>query len=244
MQSNINLILPKGWQELDDKQLRFVFHLLASDHTAAQIKVLCLLKWGKIRIMHRKGAVFIVKHNGQQFPLSALQLTEASQSLSWLDDIPQFPVRLSRIGRHHPIRADLQTLPFGDFLILDNFYQGYLQTTNPELVREMATILYQSHKIRLDKGEVIAVFYWFTSVKQMFARVFHHFFRSVSGQDGMTAMPSHQQLREAVDTQIRALTGGDITKEKDVLNMDCWRALTELDAKARDYEEMKKSSKS
>ena len=43
---------------------------------------------------------------------------------------------------------------------------------------------------------------------------------------------------------LRALTGGDITKEKEVLEMDCWRALTELDAKARDYEEMKQAQHS
>ena len=43
--------------------------------------------------------------------------------------------------------------------------------------------------------------------------------------------------------QIRALTGGDITKEREVLKMDCWRALTELDAKAKDYEDMRKTAK-
>lgn len=35
----------------------------------------------------------------------------------------------------------------------------------------------------------------------------------------------------AMNAQIRALTGGDVTKERAVLQMDCWRALTELDAK-------------
>lgn len=34
----INLQLPTTWQALTDKQLRFVLHLLASDHTAAQVK--------------------------------------------------------------------------------------------------------------------------------------------------------------------------------------------------------------
>ena len=33
-------------------------------------------------------------------------------------------------------------------------------------------------------------------------------------------------------------------KEKEVLEMDCWRALTELNAKAKDFEEMKKVVKS
>ena len=46
-----------------------------------------------------------------------------------------------------------------------------------------------------------------------------------------------------MNAQIRALTGGDITKEREVLKMDCWRALTELDAKAKDYEDMRKAAK-
>jgi len=37
-----------------------------------------------------------------------------------------------------------------------------------------------------------------------------------------------------------ALTDGDITKEDAVFKKDCWRALTELDAKAREAEEFRK----
>ena len=40
---------------------------------------------------------------------------------------------------------------------------------------------------------------------------------------------------------IRALTGGDITKEERIMKMDTWRALTELDAKAREAEELRKA---
>ena len=40
--------------------------------------------------------------------------------------------------------------------------------------------------------------------------------------------------------QIRALTKGDITKEKEIFEMDTWRALTELDAQAQEYEDLKK----
>ena len=40
-----------------------------------------------------------------------------------------------------------------------------------------------------------------------------------------------------MNAQIRALTKGDITKESQVLALDTWRALTELDALAREYQE-------
>ena len=52
-----------------------------------------------------------------------------------------------------------------------------------------------------------------------------------------------EELRQAMNAQIRALTGGDITKEAAILQMDCWRALTELDAKAREAEEMRNQLK-
>ena len=46
-----------------------------------------------------------------------------------------------------------------------------------------------------------------------------------------------------MNAQIRALTGGDIIKEEAVLSMDTWRALTELDAKAKEVEDIKRQTK-
>ena len=50
----------------------------------------------------------------------------------------------------------------------------------------------------------------------------------------------HEQLVRSMNTQIRALTKGDITKEKEILAMDVYRALTELDAQAEEYNELKR----
>ena len=41
-----------------------------------------------------------------------------------------------------------------------------------------------------------------------------------------------------MDAQIRALTKGDITKEKEILSLDTWRALTELNAQAKEYKQL------
>ena len=51
---------------------------------------------------------------------------------------------------------------------------------------------------------------------------------------------SELSVLESINTQIRALTDGDVTKEQQVKQTDCWRALTELDAKAREAEEFRK----
>jgi hypothetical protein len=140
------------------------------------------------------------------------------------------------------VNADLQNVSFEDFLTLDNLYQGYLQTQKENLLHDMALILYQARFIRLTKEEATCIFYWFTSVKRYFASLFTHFL-GISPSNGENAALSFRQLQDNVNTQIRALTGGDITKERDVLRMDCWRALTELDAKAKDYDELQKATK-
>ncbi|MBR5550942.1 MAG: hypothetical protein IKV83_03370 [Muribaculaceae bacterium] len=38
----INLIVPRGWHELDDKQLRYLFGLLADDCLSVKVLYLCL----------------------------------------------------------------------------------------------------------------------------------------------------------------------------------------------------------
>lgn len=258
MQLTLNLTIPKDWQELSDKQLRHVYRLLAGNYSLPQIKSLCLMKWAGLDVLRREGSVYIVKHRGESYPLTALQITEATTCMTWLDGVPGYPVRLSRLrcqklrsslpngeggGRGFPVRADFQDVSFGDFLILDNLYQGYLQTKRADLLAEMAKTMYRAKKITLDREEEICIFYWFASVKQMFAGMFRHFLKPVSTDEGLGGSPSFQQLQESMNAQLRALTGGDITKEKQVLEMDCWRALTELDAKAKDYEDIKATTR-
>ena len=242
MKTVIDLSIPKSWQELPDKELRYVFRLLNGSFTITQVKARCLLRWAGMRVLRQEGALFVVRYKKQVFSISALQITEAISNLEWLGDFPSYPVRLSRIGFHRAVRADLQNVTFEDFLTLDNLYQGYLQTQKEDLLHDMALILYQARFIRLTKEEASCIFYWFTSVKRYFASLFTNFFSSAT--DGEVFSPSYKQLQDNVNTQIRALTGGDITKEREVLRMDCWRALTELDAKAKDYDELKKVTKS
>lgn len=252
MKTVIDLSVPKSWQELPDKELRFVFRLLNGSYTLAQVKTRCLLRWAGMKVVRQEGALFIMRYKKQVFPISALQITEAISNLEWLGDFPVYPVRLSRIGFHRAVNADLQNVSFEDFLTLDNLYQGYLQTQKENLLHDMALILYQARffgcslrrrrNIRLSKEEATCIFYWFTSVKRYFASLFTHFF-GISPTGGENATLSFRQLQDNVNTQIRALTGGDITKERDVLSMDCWRALTELDAKAKDYDELQKATK-
>ena len=109
----LNVNIPKSWQELPDRELRFVFRLLQGEYSLTQIKTLCLLRWGQLKVVRKEGAVFIVRHHKKNYPLTTLQICESTEALAWL----------------------------GDFLALDNLYQGYLQTQREELLHDMALVI-------------------------------------------------------------------------------------------------------
>ncbi|MCQ2345731.1 MAG: hypothetical protein MJZ82_03070 [Paludibacteraceae bacterium] len=238
----LNLTIPTCWQELSPKQLRYVYFLLSQDYTAEQLKTLCLCRWAGIEIVCPEGDGYSIRHDFKVRHITALQIAEVLHHLDWLDSLPAFPVRLAAIGKHQAVSADLQGVSFEHYIVLDNLYQGYLHTRNTQLLEQMAAYLYNApdEAITLTEEERISIFYWFASVKQLFARKFKHFFVTA---DNSISTDLRRQIEDGINAQIRALTKGDITKEDTVLHSDVYRALTELDALAREYEELKKQTK-
>lgn len=237
--------MPHGWHELNDKQLRFVFGLIAKGFTFDEIKTLCLFRWSGLSVRHRHNADFVCRLRCQDFIVSADQIAEVIPALDWLDTIPPQPVCISRIGRHRSFSPDFSEVPFEKFIICDNLYQGYLATQSDDLLVQLASILYQSPiPISLSPAERISAFYWFASVKGYFAQRFNHFFQPQAQSDnllGRNTQPTGAQIQQSVNAMIRALTKGDITKEREILALDTHRALTELDAQAKEYQELDKT---
>ena len=237
----INLTVPTGWDQLNDKQLRYVFGLMAQGFSTVQVKTYCLFRWSGMRVMHKYGKGWWCKFADDEFVIMSPQINAAIAALNWIDELPATPVRISRIGKHRALTADFQEVPFETFIICDNLYQGYLSAKADQLLDDLAKHLYRSADVTPTEAERIGVFYWFASLKEMFARQFKHFFQPISSQgDGNMIEDNRSQyevLYHAVNTMIRALTKGDVTKEKEVLAIDTWRALTELDALAKEYED-------
>ena len=244
----IDLKLPTRWEELTQKQLRYLFSLIAQGYSIDEVKAFCLFRWNKITVLHRYGDKgYMCKKRKQRFVVTAAQVTAAVTALDWIKTLPATPVRIARIGSRQAVAADFQGVPFETFIICDNLYQGYISTQDEQLLEEMATHLYRSKCfsliIRLSQADRIGIFYWFASLKAMLSRQFHNFLQPVP-QDNANLLDSdksqYEILTAAVNAQIRALTKGDVTKEKQVLALDTWRALTELDAQAKEYEELNK----
>jgi hypothetical protein len=238
----IDLKAPKCWEELTDNQLRYVFGLIAQGLTAPELKTYCLIHWSGMQVMHKYGKGWMCKFADDEFVVTAEQVNAAIGSLNWLDEVPVMPVRIEKIGKHRALPANFQDVPFETFIICDNLYQGYLSTKNEKLLEYMAAQLYESNDLKLTDAERLNVFYWFASLKAYLAHEFSHLFSpifTIDREDNMfkPRIEKYNLLKDAVNAQIRALTKGDVTKEKEVLAIDTWRAFTELDALAKEYDE-------
>lgn len=250
--NKIDFAFPDSWQDLSEKQLAFVFRLLADNIPMEQLKIFCLFRWNNVSVLANKGdGTYILglrkrdktRKNQQIFSVSPLQIAEILPSLSWLDSIPDFPIRIERIGWHKALPADFQEVPFEKFIMAENLYQGYLEAMREsggagskqaeELLDQLGSVLYD--KARFKPWQKVNCFYWFTSLKNLFSRLFPDFFRPSGGADNVDNGPS--TALDGMNAMIRALTKGDVTKEKEILKLDTWRALTELNAQAKEYRE-------
>lgn len=228
----INITVPTSWQELNFKQLHYLYFLLSSgQYDTDQVKALCIIRWGKLQ-------------PEQLESIRPEQLAAFLPVMDWITAIPSFPVRFGEIQGHKAAYdAQLHGLEYQNWLIIENQYQGYLHQKDIVHLNNIASILYGAD-IHLTPLEAYSVFIWIASIKQLFAQRFNNFFVPAAVNAEEDEGNIHQKLIRSMNTQIRALTKGDITKEKEILAMDVWRALTELDAQAEEYNEMKKIQKS
>lgn len=238
--------------------------------SSEEIAVTCLLHWSGTRVIGRQpdGAYLLQQRTNrasrkqrracsdsaeaqpiagrsqQLFEVKPLAIAELVDEIRWLAELPKVPVRISSLRRKPALTADFQGVPFETFIICDNLYQGYLQIQQDAMLDELAAVLYPGLK-KVSQQERVSVFYWFASLKEYFSHRFSDFFQPVAGADGnlLGAPNMGAMLQEAMDAQIRALTKGDITKEAEILALDTWRALTELNAQAREYKQLQSQLK-
>ena len=236
---SINFILPQDWQELGDKRLRYVYELIAAEHTTDEIKTICLLRWSGTKVIGRQETgTYLLKKGKLLFEVTPVTLAELLPHLAWLGSLPTAPVRISKINRQQALPADFEGVPFETYIICDNLYQGYLATQDDNLLDELGATLY-GKSMTFKPSERINIFYWFASLKEALSKKYSDFFQPLAGvDDGNLLGSSAPSVEDAMNAQIRALTKGDITKEAEVLALDTHRALTELNAQAREYKEL------
>lgn len=139
-----SISLPKSWSELSDQQLLFLFRQVARDLSMNEVLALCVCKWAEIVVLcHADKHSCLVKDrkSKRQVVLADWQITFAARQLAFLESFAPKSVRISVIGGASAVAADLQAVPFEDYLACENYYQGFLHTQSMECLAEMAHLL-------------------------------------------------------------------------------------------------------
>ena len=217
----VRLTVPESYTELSDKQLEYLYELL-SLFPLDEAKAYFLLRCSQ------------VDGNEDVSRLPSELMAVAMSHLDWVGEPPECPVRLASMNGCKAIDSELHGCTFQKYITIENLYQGYLLTQDSSAVDSLASVLYPGFSGNTTASQAYNVIAWITAVKQLFAAKWPFFFRSSGPSEHIPSM------EDIMNSEIRALTGGDITKESVVLNSDCWRALTELNEKAKEAKEMER----
>lgn len=225
--------IPKGWEALAERELLYICALMAAERFTVE----------EIQLRYLRRFAFERPNPPIWEMLSPYTLLSAAEELAWLEEPPTTAIRPAHIGKYEAIDAHLfdERLKFGDFLICENLFQSWISSQIEEPIEQMAKFLYRTAadeyalNIHLSPAERYAVIFWWTGLKAELATRYDELFRRIpaGAEDYDDSSPAERQ-RESTDAQIRALTAGDITKEPAVLKTETHRALTELNAKARE----------
>ncbi len=255
--NSVNIELPKCWGELTQDELRRVLQAMALYPDED-------IRWHGLRLLGglnrapqppqpggRESWLFSIEAEDSETGglVTCHARLSGSMALGWLGELDWLlepgtePVRLDAVRGVKAVDAKLHGVEFGDYLRLENLYQGFIQSKDPDALAGCMDILYPARQSPeaggwkdLDAMEICNALTWLSQVKELFAAMWGHLFRPWRGE-------KEPDMLEIMNCEIRTLTGGDVTKEAQVLETDCWRALTELDYKAKEAEELNRQLK-
>ena len=239
----LNFTLPDSWELLTQEQLQYVLFALVR-YTAVEVKTYLFIRFSGIKVVLHQADGWVCKVTTDKgvevdFFLYTWQIEYFTRSFHFVTESPRTPVYLHSLGEFKAVDTLLREVPFKEYLTMENCYQGYLITHDEKYLTSITILLYANeagrhpHRDAVTAEHRLSSFLWYTVVKRQLMKYFPFLLRP-AGEGETSDIPN---MRNVMNTQIRALTGGDVTKESAVLSMDCWRALTELNEKAREQQE-------
>ena len=244
---SFNVNLPKSWQELTQEQLRAALSLMATGAAGTSLMTQAFLIFSGLKPegedIYRNRAGFLMK-------IGVSQITAAALRLEYLTTQPTAAVRLDSAEDGTPCKtgADFEDATFGEFLHADGLFLMYLNNpqANADRIAEIAEMLYPD----IDRAAATSplmnanIIVWLTGLKHQLTGMYPYLFAAPAAADyEETPEEAAARRRRATLSMIRALTGGDITKENDILQTAAHSALNELNEKAREAKELEKLSK-
>ena len=247
----LHLECPTSWKQLSVEQLKYVLDLIGSNlYNDVEIRTFLLFRLCRIEVTrkhYRSVSCRVRLDSGRwkYFDLQNWQVQDMISQLSFVSSYDDFGRGLDTAGEFKAADEQLNDFPFGWYLICEKWYQAYLNTKESRFLEKLARWLFidpatgepvaKGDKVMpVDAALGTSVFFWFSWLKLQFSTLFPNFFRPVGSVGG-----TYNYL-ESYNAQLRALTDGDVTKEEAVKLIATKRALTELDAKAREAEEFKR----
>ena len=233
----LKISTPKSWQELKPAQLRYILGLQAQGIPSGTIQVSAFLHFAELKIYKTEGEFLRLRSGMKVYRVKASDIAMAAMALDFIADPPTTPQLLPELAGKQAKDAELHGVPFAHYLQIENYMQQYLRTKDATLLTPVLSLLYEGNlqEQDIDNTARYMVLHWYNGLKPFLAATFSDLFRPAAGAEG-----EEPALRELMLAQIRALTGGDVTKEEQVLNVDTWTALAELNAKAREAKEVNK----
>lgn len=242
---SISLELPKGWDDLTQEQLRQVLRILWLHGEDADwqnmVRLSAMLYFCSMEVEHVTDQGWLCRRadSEETFILATELLPDILAHLDFLCHPELISQRLEMVGKYKAVDFNLQNFEFGYYLSVDNHYQTFLLTRQQTELVAIARFLYRipegNEAPELREEVLTGVFLWVSAVKILLSQNFPHFLKPATSQEPVT----QELLAESMRAQIRLLTKGDVTKQESILNVDTWTALGELEALARESEEIR-----
>ena len=246
----LHLECPKSWAEMSREQLQYTLDLIGSGlYNDVEIRTYMLFRFCGIEVLKKRYRcvscrVRLDTGKWHYFDLQDWQVQDMIAQLSFVGSYENFGCGLDTAGEFKAADKLLSDFAFGWYMICEKNYQSYLNTKDFKFLERLARWLFIDDEtgepvakgdkaMEVDAALGTSVFFWFSWIKLEFSKMFRHFFRPVG------SMGSDYNFLDSYNAQIRALTDGDVTKEDAVKRIETKRALTELDAKAREAEDFK-----
>lgn len=234
------MTVPEAWAELDDAKLEYVLTLHAAGIAAEHVQLYAFLRFSGLRIVPRseRDGTRLYRHGGRTVRIADDAVCGGAERLGFIQTVPDRPQRPARWRGARAADADLHGVKFGEYLQIENLYQQYIEDPSGRdaCIDRMAALLYPGLKPPRRGLQrqlfVLVTIHWLTGLKIYLSRMFPDLFRPAAGAS------DESDLRAAMLAQVRALTGGDVTKEDAVLNVDTWAAFAELNEKAREARQL------
>lgn len=232
----LHLQTPKDWDALTQSDLIYLSRLQRAGKSENEAALLLYLFHSGMRIAERDRDTVLIVYASREYRIRADVFVRLSDAmLRFVRDFRGFDPKFPEFD---PRSRYFDGVSLREFFAMENNRAAYLHTGDPEYLHELARLLYPgvSGKKACEEIDDIA-FMWFEGMKAYFAGIYPDYFGKAGTDEDDTA--ETPDMREYFHSTVRALTGGDITKTREVLESDVRTALWELNEKAREIREIK-----